>query len=294
MLEKVEFLAVMDLFMTETAKHADLFLPAASFLERLELVDYYSVIFGIPYMILRKKVIEPLGEAKSDVEFWLELARKMGYKEYFPWKSVEELLDFVLEPTGYSVSDLTDKYPSGVWAGEVRYGEYKDKGFRTPSGRVELYSQTLAEKGYDALPTPKEPSESPYTDKVEKYPLILTTGARDLYFTHSQLRNVERLTKLLPEAYVEINPETAGNYGITDGEVVVVETERGSIEVKAKLTDGIAKGVINIPHGWDNANVNLLTSRKPADAISGCPELKALLAMKADNPKASSQKTINI
>jgi anaerobic selenocysteine-containing dehydrogenase len=280
MLEKVEFLAVMDLFMTETAKHADLFLPAATFLERLELVDYYSVIFGIPYMILRKKAIEPLGEAKSDVEFWLELARKMGYKEHFPWKSVEEVLDYVLEPTGYSVNDLIEKHPSGVWTGEVRYGEYRQKGFRTPSRKVELYSETLAEMGYDALPTPREPSESPYSSKAKEYPLILTTGARSLYFTHSQLRNVEKMIRLQSEAYVEIHPETAERYGIGDGDKVTVKTERGSIEIRAKLTDSILPGVINIPHGWSEANVNVLTSRNPSDPISGCPELKALLAKK--------------
>ena len=281
MLESVEFLAVMDLFMTQTAKHADLLLPAASFLERFELVDYYSVIFGIPYMMLRKKAIEPLGEAKSDVEFWLELARKMGYKEYFPWKNVEDVLNYVLEPTGYSIEDLIEN-SAGVWSGKVKYGEFKERGFRTPSRKVELYSRSLAERGYDALPTPREPSESPFSDKAKDYPLILTTGSRDLYFTHSQLRNVEKLTKILPEAYVEINPKTAEKYGIEDGDMVVVETERGSIELRARLTERIVEGVINIPHGWEDANVNLLTSRKPGDPISGCPELKALLAKKTN------------
>ena len=145
-----------------------------------------------------------------------------------------------------------------------------------------MYSRSLAERGYDALPTPREPSETPFSDKAKEYPLILTTGARDLYFTHSQLRNVEKLTRVLPEAYVEINPKTAERYGIEDGEMVVVETERGSIELRAQLTDRIVEGVINIPHGWEDANVNLLTSRRPGDPISGCPELKALLAKKTN------------
>ncbi len=280
MLKKVEFLAVMDMFMTETAKYADVFLPAASFLERYELVDYYSVIFGIPYMMLRKKVIEPLGEAKSDVEFWLELAKKMGFKNYFPWKNVEEVLNYVLEPTGYSFEDLNEKYPSGVWTGEVKYEEYKKRGFKTPSKKVEIYSETLKNLGYDPIPTPKEPSESPYSEKVKEYPLILTTGARDVYYTHSQMRNVEKMRKILPEAYVEINPKTAEKFGVKDGDKVIVRTERGSIVVRAKVTEDIAPGVINIPHGWSEGNVNVLTSNKPGDPISGCPELKALLARK--------------
>ncbi len=181
MLKEVEFLAVMDMFATETAKYADVFLPAASFLERYELVDYYSVIFGIPYMMLRKKAMEPLGESKSDMEFWLELARRMGFRKHFPWKSVEDVLDYVLEPTGYSFEDLKERHPSGVWTGEVKYGEYKKRGFKTLSGKVEIYSKTLKDLGYDPLPTPKEPTESPYSDKAKDYPIILTTGARYVY-----------------------------------------------------------------------------------------------------------------
>ncbi len=279
MLKNVDFLAVMDIFMTETAKHADLFLPATTFLERIELVDYYSVIFGIPYMMLRKKTIEPVGESKSDVEFWLEVARRMGYTEHFPWRNVEEVIDWVLEPTGYGVHDLTEKYSSGVWTGEVRYGEYMHRGFRTPSGKVELYSDSLAEMGYDPLPVPKDPVLEIYGQKTSReYPLILTTGSRNVYFTHSQLRNVEKMKKLLSEPYVEINPKTAERYGVIDGDYVTVSTEYGSIKIRAKVTDGIIQDVINIPHGWVEANVNALTPRKPADPISGCPLLKAVPA----------------
>ena len=88
------------------------------------------------------------------------------------------------------------------------------------------------------------------------------------------------MLRIQPEAYVEIHPETAERFGIKDGEIVTVKTERGSIEIRARVTDAIVPGVINIPHGWSGANVNVLTSRRPADPISGCPELKALLAKK--------------
>jgi len=277
-LGKVKFLAVMDLFMTDTAKHAHLLLPAATFLERYELCDYYSVIFGIPYMMLRKKCVEPIGGSKSDVELWLEVARRMGYTEHFPWRSVEEVLDYVLKPTGYTFKDLEEVYPSGVWVGKVNYGEYLSKGFRTPSGKVELYSETLARQGYDPLPTPREPYESPFNEDSKEYPLILTTGSRLIYYTHSQLRNVERLRKQCPEPYVEMNPDTARRYGLRDGGVVVIKTRRGSIKVKVRTTPTILPGVINMSHGWNEANVNLLTSSRPADPVSGCPELKALLA----------------
>jgi anaerobic selenocysteine-containing dehydrogenase len=277
-LRKVKFLAVMDLFMTDTAKHAHLLLPAATFLERYELCDYYSVIFGIPYMMLRKKCIEPLGESRSDVELWLELARRMGFTEHFPWRGVEEVLDYALRPTGYTFKDLEEANPSGVWLGAVNYGEYLKRGFKTPSGKVELYSETLAKHGYDPLPTPKEPYESPYSEGCGEYPLVLTTGSRLVLYTHSQLRNVERLRRQCPEPYVEVNPDTARTYGLRDGGLALVETRRGGVVVKVKVTPSIAPRVLNMPHGWSEANVNLLTSRRPADPISGCPELKALMA----------------
>ncbi len=279
MLKNVDSLIVMDIFMTETAKYADVFLPATTFLERLELVDYYSVIFGIPYMMLRKRAIDPIGEAKSDVEFWLEVAKRMGYREHFPWNSVEEVIDWVLEPTGYDVKTLTEDYPSGVWTGEVRYGEYKERGFRTPSKKVELYSDSLGEMGYDALPVPKDPVTEIYGDEIKsRFPLILTTGSRNVYYTHSQLRNVDKMKRLVSEPYAEIHPETAERFGIRDGDFIRVSTEYGSIRIRAKVTDGILKDVVNIPHGWKEANVNVLTPRRPADPISGCPLLKAVPA----------------
>jgi len=271
MLKEVEFLAVMDMFMTETAKHADLFLPAGSFLERWELVDYYSVIFGIPYMMLRKKVIQPLGDSKGDVEFWLELARRMGFKEHFPWKSVEEVIDWVLEPTEYSFDDLNEKYPSGVWSGEVKYLEYLKRGFKTPSKKVELYSKTLEQLNLPPLP-------SPIHERGEEDEVLIITGARDVYYTHSQMRNVERLRKFVSEPYAEINPETARKYGIRDGEYMIIKTERGSIKIMARFTEDIAKNVVSIPHGWAEGNVNVLTPHDPADPISGCPMLKGIIA----------------
>jgi len=285
-LGKLDFLVVMSVFMSETAELADIVLPAGTFMEKEELVDIYWGTFGIPYLMLRKKVLQ-FEEAGADAELWLELAKRMGYGEYFPWKDTGEVIDYVLEPSGLSMKQLKEEMPSGVMYGSIQYGRYKDRGgFRTPSGKVEIYSETMKDLGYDPLPTYREPIESPIStpELTKDYPVILTTGARMLGNLHSQLRNIPKLRKLVPEPLAEIHPDTARKYGINDGETIIIETKRGSIELKARVTEDILPGVVNVPHGWSEANVNVLTFEQPGDPISGLPTLKALLCSVRKKP----------
>jgi anaerobic selenocysteine-containing dehydrogenase len=276
-LGNLDSLVVMDQFMSQTAQMADIVLPAATFLERTELSDYYS-LWGYPYVMLRKKVIE-YEEAWPDLKFWFELARRLGYEQYFPWKDPEAAFDHILEPSGFTVKRLTEEIPQGMLYARTRYTEkeYKKDGFRTPSGKVELYSEALAEQGYDPMPMFREPLESPVATPDPDYPLILTTGARIVQFCHSQHRSIPRLRRDAPEPLADIHPQTAAGYGIRDGDMVTLSTKRGSIDIKARVTDDILPNVVAIPHGWDEANANVLTSQEPADPIIGYPGLKALL-----------------
>ena len=116
-LKALEFLVVMDMRMSETAKLANIVLPAASFVERMDLCDFYPIIEGLPYFILRKKAIDPYFESWSDVKFWLELAKRMGYQEHFPWKDEAEIFDYVLKPMGLSTRYLEEEKPEGVLYG---------------------------------------------------------------------------------------------------------------------------------------------------------------------------------
>ena len=277
-LEKLDFLVVMDVFMTPTAKMADIVLPACTFLERLFLCRIYETEC-IPMVMLNKPVIEPLWESWSDCRFWLELAKRMGYEEYFPWKSDEEALDYFLHPSGLTVKYLRDEHPTGIIYGKLNYDEYKEKGMRTPSGKIELYSEELERLGYDPLPTYREPPESPIStpELAKEYPLVLTTGARELEWWHSQHRNLPGLRRRNPEPTAEIHPDTARKYGIGDGEPMIVETERGSLEVKARVTEDIIPELVSLGHTWPEASENILTDDTPADPISGYPAFKALL-----------------
>jgi anaerobic selenocysteine-containing dehydrogenase len=128
----------------------------------------------------------------------------------------------------------------------------------------------LADHGYDPLPTFIPPPEDP------AYPFNLITGSRTIVYSHSQYRNLARLRKLVPEPSVEINPEPAKRLGITDGGLVVLESSKGSITLKARVTPDIHPRVLSIQHGWEEANVNLLTANEPHDPISGYPAFKTI------------------
>jgi anaerobic selenocysteine-containing dehydrogenase len=269
---------VMDLFMTDTAELADIVLPACSSLEKSGVGYVYGVTAGMPYVLLRKKAIEPLGESWPDWKIWTELARKMGYGQYFPWNSDEEVVDFYLKPSGVTRQQLETDHPEGMFYMEDSK-KYQGGVYRTPSGKIEIYSETLRENGYDPLPGYLEPSESPVSspDLARHYPLILTTGARVLQYTHTQFRNISSLQGQAPEAMAELNPATAKKYGVGDGDTMSIETVKGKISMKARTVEELAEGVVSIPHGWSRANANELTSLDVRDPVTGYTEMKALL-----------------
>lgn len=273
----LKFKAVMDTRMTATAQLCDLFLPAATFLERVELCDYYGTVHAVPYVALRQKILQA-GEAKSDVEFWFELGKRMGYDEFFPWDTVEEALDYALLSTPLSLEDLK-KHPGGLAYGENRIDYYRKKGFRTPSGKVELFSKTLEGLGHDPIPRHQESPESPLTNEAlaKEYPLILTTGARIREFLHSEYRDIPKLRKKRPDATAEMHPETATSFSIQDGKEIVLETKSGAITLKARVTADILPGIVSVAHGWEDSNINLLTDNTSVDPVTGYPLLKSLL-----------------
>ncbi|MBN1106707.1 MAG: molybdopterin-dependent oxidoreductase [Deltaproteobacteria bacterium] len=279
--ERLEFLVVEDLFMTETAQLASLVLPASSFLESEEIRDIYFNHEGIPLIAKSNKVIEPIGNTREDWKIWAELGRRMGYGEHFPWQDADQLMVDLLKPTSVTLDELK-KHPGGLYYQERKYKKYLTGGFATSSGKVEIFSEMLTEMGYDPIPTFHEPVETfvGRPDLSKKYPLVLTTGARTGAYTHSRYRHLPSLSKRYPEPLLEIHSETATEFSIADGDLVRVESQRGSIEVKANLTHDIHPRVVNMLHGWSNAsgaNANCLTDNMAIDPISGFPEYRSLL-----------------
>ena len=280
--KKLDLLIVHDMFMTETGELAHYLLPACSHLEKWGVAYTYNVCHCLPYLMLRKKCIEPLHESWSEWKLYHELAKRLGLGDLFPWQSEEELIRFELEPSGLSFDYLLNEKSEGDFYQEKSY-EIPDGLFKTPSKKIELYSGALEHVGFDPLPTYKEPQRSPMSDEIEEeflkeYPLILGTGNRSYYYTHSQHRNVAALSKENPEPFAEIGPQTSGEYGIADGDNIEIRTNRGVVKMKVTVDDRISEGVVFVPHGWGGeANANLLTDAQCRECILGYPDMKSLM-----------------
>lgn len=283
-LRSLELLVGMDFFMTPTAELAHIVLPAATFFERTRLLTHMgrpSLSGGETpcYITLAEKLMEPVGEARSDWYFYMELAKKLGYGESFPWRNIESMIEEQLEGSGVTMAQL-ESNPSGLFYGKTReYRTYEKEGFKTPTGKVEIYSTIFEENGYDPLPNYIEPVESPLRtpELLEKYPLMLFTGAKHVAYTQSSWRELPSLREMYPEPLIEVNPETADRFNVRDGDMVQLETLRGSLMVKARVTPSIMPDVVHMPHGWRIANANLLTDHKMRDPVLGLIALKTML-----------------
>jgi len=278
--QKLEFLAVHDVFMTRSAEIADLVLPAATFLERTMLVKH--MFEGRPradagFLGLQDKVVEPLAECRSDLNFLLELGKRMGYQELFPWTGEEDIVNWELEPLGLTAEDLRK---NGVIVREydqrTLYGKYQDFSAGLPSKKIEIYSGIFERYGHDPLPEYHEPAESPLSrpDLTDRYPLICQATIKPGLFTHAQHRTLPFLKEIMPEPWIEINTEKANELGISDGDIVEVESPRGSLKIKARLTRGIDPRVVSMTHGWGQAYAhgvitNLITPDEEECPVSG-------------------------
>lgn len=275
-LEKLDFIASADLFMTDMAKMSDIVLPACSSFERSELRFY-----GCNHVIYTRPVIQPLGVARPDSEIIFDLARYIAPEDELLCKGYEHCLDWILEPGGLSINDLK-KHPAGISlpARELTTSPcYLANGFNTPSGKMEFHSPYLESKGYNGLPAYTEPGLSPLStpELHADYPFVLSTGARLPMFIHSRTFRNDWTRALHPKPTVSINKSDGLRLGIENGEQVWLQTPRHKIEVKAELTNSIREGVVTIYHGWSDVEVNWLISPDYLDPISGFPGFKSLL-----------------
>lgn len=274
--KKLDLLVVSELFMTETAQLADIILPVCSTAETLSIAYNYALTMGIPFLMLNKKLVDPMGESRPDWWIYTQLARKMGYGDLFPWDSDEEVVNHLMEPSGYTVKQLVETYPGGVMFGERNHKMTGQK-LKTPSQKIELYSQSLADYGEDPIPIHKEPTQSPVQDPklAKKYPLILVTGSRVLAYTHWQMRSIPQLRRIEPDPIAWVHPGTAHECGAIDGDMITVESRRGQVKVKLSATDDMMPGIVSLSHGWeDQLNANVLTELDARDSITGYAEFR--------------------
>ncbi len=285
-LMKLDFMVCADLFMTPTAELADIVLPAASWPEIDQVAGLPTVAANV---VLANQRAVRIGECMSDEEIFVELARRMELP--VGTESVEEVLNSQLARGGLDITFAQLKEKGSVTV-PFKYRKYEDGGFKTPTRKIELYSTRFEEMGYAPLPFYEEPPESPVSrpEVAEDYPLVLTTGARIPCFFNSEHRQIENLRKAHRHPTAEIHPETASRYGIAKNDWMWIETTRGRIRQRARLTTGIDPRVIAAEHGWWfpeepapeygvwRSNVNLLTDNQPPyDPAMGTYQLRALL-----------------
>jgi len=256
-LENLEFLAVQDIFLSETAQLADVVLPAASYAEK---EGTFTSTERLVQMV--RKAIEPPGESKADWEIICDLAKAMGSKE-FEYKSPAEIMD--------EIASLTPSYAGIVYERLQRGGLQWPCPSKEHPGTPYLHKEKFARangKGKFWGIEFKEPAELP----DEEYPFILTTGRIIFHFhTGTMTRKTDLLNKEVPTGYVEINPKDAEKLALANGEFVSVQTRRGQIETKALITERVPEGVIFIPFHFAECAANVLTN--PAlDPVAKIPE----------------------
>ena len=301
-LSALDFYVHADLFMNPTAELADIVLPVASAFEREALKLGFEVSPEAQALVqLRRRVVEPRGEARSDTEIIFDLAHRLGLGAHFWDGDLEAAYRFQLGPSGLSL-DALRRQPGGVRLPvQTRYRKFAEqeegspRGFNTPTRKVELYSETMLAHGYSPLPEYEEPLVSPVSrpDLAERYPLILTCAKHTL-FCESQHRALPSLRRQALDPEIELHPAAAAERGIRAGDWVRLETPEGSIRARARLNEALEPRVVCGQHGWwqacpelgapgydpfspDGANFNLIIGNEAIDPVSGSVPHRAYL-----------------
>ena len=272
-LQKLEFVVVQDLTLTPTAMAVgDYFLPMATWAEHDGIVlTHYgrNTVFMGPM----NKALQ-VGECKSDLEICLMFGQRLN-PEWWPWYkpadgksldldalqvAVEDFFSDQLKELGFDWKTFQELGLYQPGAHGFEYEKYEkgllrfdgQPGFNTITGQIEAYSILYESWGEDPLPYYEEPNYSQISkpDLAEQYPLISTSGSRRYSSFHSEHRHVPSLRQIDPWPWVQINPQTAEEYGITDGDWCEVYNMFGEARFKAEITPIIKPGILNCAHGW--------------------------------------------
>ncbi|MFC1859358.1 molybdopterin-dependent oxidoreductase [Thermodesulfobacteriota bacterium] len=261
-LRELDFLIVSEIFMTPTARFADILLPVTSAAERNDLTRPWP---SGPYYTAMNQAIEPIGECKSDFEIVCELAEKMGMEDFNPHSEEEWIRKFVEEhpENAEHIKDYEKFRTEGIQrvnlespiiAFQAQIEDPENNPFPTPSGKIEIFSQRLADLNNPACPPiPKYlPTFEDLNDPlIEKYPLqLLSPHPKNR--VHSIMHNVEWLKEVEPHR-AWMNPVDAEYRGIHSGDAICVFNDRGKLAITARVTERIMPGVICIFEGaWYN------------------------------------------
>jgi anaerobic selenocysteine-containing dehydrogenase len=258
-LKKLDFYVVIDVSRTAEMNYADIVIPVASMYE----IDH-PFEAGEGWIMARNKVIEPLGDYKSDYEFWIDLGVRMGYGKDFWNGSIDACIKEQLEPFKMTIEELRS-HPTGVATGKKgppAYEKYAQVFAAKstslghppllPQGKVAIYNTTFEEHGYSPLPKWVEPPEGPTAtpELLQRYPLIFSDFHTSKAYNAGWLRHVPYLREVMRDPTVQIHPETAKARGIVHGDWVIVESPHNSLRLKAEVNAGIRRDTVMALHGW--------------------------------------------
>jgi anaerobic selenocysteine-containing dehydrogenase len=272
-LRSLDFRVVVDQFLTDTAREADLVLPAKSLFEQSDVIGAY----WHPYIQFRQKIMDPPGEVKPEVEIYRLLARKLGISDtdieaHLPGSTdaeIEAWLEKKLAPfPGLTLERLRERPLLAPGCEEIAFS---DRVFPTPSGKIELLSREASERwGVDALPSYTVPRE--FTDpETGKYPLHLVTP-NSKNRIHTQFGNLLMIRDVSERLQVLISPRDAGPRGISDGSAVRIFNDRGSFVLPARLDFSLKPGCLSVPNGWwieEGGTVNFCSLGRETDMGHG-------------------------
>lgn len=265
-IKKLKFFVAVDLFVSETARFADLILPASSYLE-----DEGTMTNVEGRVTLREASYPCPGEVKHDWQIICEIARVLGKEEYFSFSSAEEIFT---ELRRASHGGLADYFG-------ISYERLRNEGgilWPCPAidhkGTTRVFETSFAHSdGKAAMVVVPNIPEVPKEQVSEEFPLYLTTGrVMSHYLTGVQTRKSPALAARNVESFMEIHPATALKYQIQDQSLVRIDSRRGSVVVRSKWSETIRPDTIFVPFHWaDSQNINLLVSKKldPACKMPG-------------------------
>lgn len=266
-LDRMPLVVSFDLFMNETARRcADIVLPATSWLEETGFKATNTNLYLMDQAITRRGEARPL--------WWLldQLATRLDVPDFFPWESIDGLLDTMFDHDAtrhVRVADLRSQQQHIPLA--VSQVGHPDLRFPTPSGRVELLSETAVSLGLPALPIYEAPHENhPSSDAAHRYPLVLTQGRAITHFHgfYDHGRALASLARADPEPRLWISQQDATSRGLGDGDPIRICNDRGEMAARALVTDRVPAGVVWMRDGWEGMNRLTSGARTIPDAAA--------------------------
>jgi anaerobic selenocysteine-containing dehydrogenase len=257
---------VVEQQVTDTARYADYVFPATTQLEHLDLLTSWAQ----EYLALNLPALPPQGEARTNTDFFRALARRMGFTEPHLYEPDEEIVRGLLDSRHAWLGGITyEKLRERGWvrlALPEPWMPFGNGGFTTPSGKCELYSETLARLGADPLPTyVRVSADSPTEAGGRRYALALVSSKSTRHFNNSSHAGEARQRRAEGEPRLQMHAQDAAPRGIADGDSVRVFNQRGAMTLRAEVRDGARPGVVSLPQGFWSS---LLPGGSSANALT--------------------------